>query len=112
VLTTLHQIGVGWTAVRVTDFTSLMQRGGLLYSLVLDNGDEICFGRTSPHIQSNIGAVREAAGNGSSLVIVVKALGFGKDDPTGSTLNPMQRLNMKQNVMALTGSGMVTVQGN
>jgi hypothetical protein len=63
-------------------------------------------------MQSNIGAVREAAGTESSLIIVVKALGFGKDDPTGSILDPMQRLNMEQNVTALTGSGMITVQGN
>jgi hypothetical protein len=46
------------------------------------------------------------------LVIIAKALGFVKDDPTRSILNPMQRLNMKQNVTSLTGSGLITIQGN
>jgi hypothetical protein len=48
VLTSLHQIGGGWTAARLTDFTSLVQRGELLYLLVLDDGDEVYFGRTAP----------------------------------------------------------------
>jgi hypothetical protein len=112
VLTTLHQIGGGWTAARLTDFTSLVQCGKLLYSLVLNDGDGIWFGRTAPQMQINIGAVREAAGKGSSLVIVVNTLGFGKDDPTETILSPMQRVNMKQNLTVLTGSGMVMVQGN
>jgi hypothetical protein len=59
VLTTLHQIGGGgWTAARLNDFISLVQRGELLYLLVLDDGDEIYFGRTAPHMHTNMGAVR------------------------------------------------------
>jgi hypothetical protein len=63
-------------------------------------------------MQSNIAAVIEATSTRTSLVIVTKALGFGKDDPMVSILNPMQCLNMKQSVMALTGLGLVTIQGN
>jgi hypothetical protein len=50
---------------------------------------------------------------GSPLVtIVVRAIVFDKDDPAGSLLNPMGRLNIKQNVTALTGSGMISIIGN
>jgi hypothetical protein len=112
VLTTLHQIGGGWTAARITYFTSLLQRGELLYSLVIDDGDEVYFGCTAPHMQINIASVREAASKSASLVIVVEDLGFGKEEQMGSILNPMQRHNMKQNVKTLTSSEMVTIQGN
>jgi hypothetical protein len=42
-------------------------------------------------MQSNTTALRESANNSASLVIVTKALGFGKDNPAGSILNLMQR---------------------
>jgi hypothetical protein len=112
VVASLHQIGGGWTAARSSDFLSVVKRGELNYYLVLDDGDEITFGRDAPQMQDNLVLLKELGDAAASIVILVRAVGFGKDDPHGSLLNPMTRLSMKQNVTALTGSGMISVLGN
>jgi hypothetical protein len=79
---------------------------------VLEDGDEVFFGCTAIQMQRNMAAVHDMASNSSTLLIVVKALGFGEDDPAGSILDLMKRLDMNKNVTVLTGSGMVTVKGD
>jgi hypothetical protein len=108
----LHHIGGGWTAARQSDFLGVVKRGELNYYLLLDDGDEFTLGRDSSQIQRNMALVKELAEGSPSATIVVRAIGFGKDDPAGSLLNSMGRLNMKQNVTALTGSGMISIIGN
>jgi hypothetical protein len=56
--------------------------------------------------------IKEFADGSQSVTIVVRAIGFGKDDPVGSLLNPMGSLSMKQNVTARTGSCMISIIGN
>jgi hypothetical protein len=108
----LHQIGGGWNAARQSDFLGVVKRGELNYYLLLDDGDEVTLGHDSSQIQRNMELIKELAEGSPSVTIVVRAIGFGKDDPAGSLLNPMGRLNMKQNVTALTGSGMISIIGN
>jgi hypothetical protein len=94
------------------DFTSIVQCGELLYSLVIDDGDETYFGRTAPQMQNKIAVLREVDSINTYMVIIVNILAFGKDDPAEYILKTIQCLNMKHNVMVLTGSGLVSVQGN
>jgi hypothetical protein len=44
--------------------------------------------------------------------MIVRVLGFGKDDPAESKVDPNAHLSMKQNVTALTGSGRIVIMGN
>jgi hypothetical protein len=108
----LHQIEGGCTAARQSDFLGVVKRGELNYYLLLDDGDEVTLGRGSSQIQRNMALIKELSEGSPSVAIVVRAIGFGKDDPAGSLLNPMGCLNMKQNVTALTGSGMILIIGN
>jgi hypothetical protein len=80
--------------------------------LLLDDGDEVTLGRDSSQIKHNMALIKELAEGIPSVTIIVRAIGFGKDDPAGSLLNPVGRLNMKQNVTALTDSGMISIIGN
>jgi hypothetical protein len=89
-----------------------VKRGELNYYLLLDDGDEVTLGRDSSQIQRNMVLIKELDEGSPSVTIVVRAIGFGKDDPAGSLLNPMGHLNMKQNITALTGSGMISIIGN
>jgi hypothetical protein len=108
----LHQIAGGWTDARQSDFLGVVKRGELNYYLLLDDGDEVTIGRDDAQIQRNMALIKELAESCSAVTIVVRAVVFSKDDPTRSVLNPMSLLSMKQNVTALTGSGMVSVLGN
>jgi hypothetical protein len=108
----LHQIGGGWTAARSSDFLSVVKRNELNYYLVLDDGDEVTFGRDIPDMQNNLTQLKDMKDSATSIAMIVRDVGFGKDDPLGSILNPMSRLNMKQNVTAFTGSGMISILGN
>jgi hypothetical protein len=80
--------------------------------LLLDEGDEVTLGRDSSQIQCNMALIKELADGSPSVTIVVSVIGFGKDDPAGSLLNPMGRLSMKQNITTITGSGMILIIGN
>jgi hypothetical protein len=97
---------------RSSDFLSVVKRGELNCYLILDEGGEITFSRDVPQMQNNLTLLKELGDNAASIVVVVRTVGFGKDDPNGSILNPMSRLNMTQNVKALTGSGMISILGN
>jgi hypothetical protein len=108
----LHQIRGGWTAVRSSDFISVGKRNELNYYIVLDDGHEITFGCDAPQMQKNLTMLKEMGNNATSIVMIVRAVGFGKDDPLGSILKPMSQLNMKQNVTALTRSGMISILGS
>jgi hypothetical protein len=92
----LHQIGGGWTAARQSDFLGVVKRGELNYCLLLNDGDEVTLGCDSSQIKRNRGVIKELADSSPSVTIVVRAIGFGKDDPAGSLLNPMGHLSMKQ----------------
>jgi hypothetical protein len=111
VTNSLHQIGGGWTAARRSDFVGVIQRGELNCFLLLDDCGDVTLGRNAAQIQRNLELIKELA-DGSPAVTIVRAVGFGKDDLTGSLLIPMNRLNVKQNVTALTGSGMISILGN
>jgi hypothetical protein len=80
--------------------------------LLLDDGEEVTLGSDSSQIQHNMVLLKDLADGRPSVNIVVRAIGFGKDDPSGSLLNPMGRLRTKQNVTTLTGSGMISIIGN
>jgi hypothetical protein len=69
-------------------------------------------GRDSSQIQHNMALIKEVAEGSSSVTIIVRAIGFDKDDPAESLLIPMGCLNMKQKVTALTDSGMISIIGN
>jgi hypothetical protein len=112
VTNSLHQLGGGWTAARRSDFLGVIQRGELNCFLLLDDGDEVTLGRDAARIQRNLELIKELAEGSPAVTIIVRAVGFGKDDPAGSLLIPMNRLDMKQNVTALTGSGMISILGS
>jgi hypothetical protein len=105
----LHQIGRGWTAARKSDFICVVKRGELNCYLLLDDGDEVTMGRHASQMQHNMALIRELADSCPDVTTIVRAIGFGKDDPAGLVLNPMGRLSTKQNVTALMGSGMISV---
>jgi hypothetical protein len=44
--------------------------------------------------------------------MIVHVVGFGKDDPADSKIDPHAHLSMKQNATALTGSGCIFIMGD
>jgi hypothetical protein len=56
--------------------------------------------------------VKDLADSCPAITIIIRGIGFDRDDPAGSMLNHMGWLNMKQNIMVLTGSDMISVIGN
>jgi hypothetical protein len=104
VTNSLHQIGVGWIAARRSYFVGVIQHGELNCFLLLDGGDEVTLGRDAAQIQRNLELIKEFADGSPDVKIIVRVAGFGKDDPAGSLLIPMNRHNMKQNATALTFS--------
>jgi hypothetical protein len=86
--------------------------GELNCYLLLDDGDEVTVGRDAAQMQSTMTLIKEISDSCLAFTIIVRDIGFGKDDPAGSVLKPMGRLSMKQYVTALTGSGMISVNCN
>jgi hypothetical protein len=75
--------------------------------MILDDGDEVAMGCDSSQMQCNMALIKDLADSCPAVTILFRDIGFGKDDPTGSVLNPMGRLSMKQNVTELMRSGMI-----
>jgi hypothetical protein len=69
-------------------------------------------GRDTAQMQRNMALIKEISDSCPAVTIIIRAIGFRKDDPASSVLNPMGRLSMKQNVTVLTGSGTMSVIGN
>jgi hypothetical protein len=112
ILGSLYQIGSGWTAARSSDFGSVVKHSELNHYLILDDGGEITFGRDVPQMQNSFNLLKELGDNATSIVMIFRVVGFGKDDPHGSILNPASHLNMRETVTALTGSGIISILGN
>jgi hypothetical protein len=109
----MYKIGRGWTPSHTADFLEVVKRCEIDISIVNHNGVELDIGRKPSHLRAHVkNFCRQIVKNNKDITMIVRALGFGKDDPAESKVDPNAHLSMKQNVTALTGSGRIVIMGN
>jgi hypothetical protein len=109
----MYKIGRGWTPSRIADFLEVVKRYEIDISIVNHNGVELDIGRELSHLRAHAKTFyQKIVKNNKDITIIVRVLGFGKDDPDESKVDPNAHLSMKQNVMALTGSERIVIMGN
>jgi hypothetical protein len=109
----MYKIGRGWTPAQTADFLEVVKRCEIDISIVNHNGVELDIGREVSHLRARDKTFfRKLTKNNKDVTMVVRVLGFGKDDPTDSNIDPHAHLSMKQNFMALAGSGRIVIMGD
>jgi hypothetical protein len=82
-------------------------------SIVNHNGVELDIGREISHLRAHAETFcRQLLKNKNDITMIVRVIGFGKDDPADSKVDPHGHLSMKQNSMALTSSGRIVIMGD
>jgi hypothetical protein len=109
----MYKIGRGWNPAQTTDFLEVVKRCKIDISIVNHNGVDLDIGREASHLQAHPNTFcRKLLKNNKKITMIVRVLGFGKDHPTDSTIDPHAHLSTKQNVTAITGSGRIVIMGD
>jgi hypothetical protein len=109
----MYKIGRSWTPARTADFLEVVKRCEIDISTINHNVVELDIGRDISLICAHAKTFsRQLIKNNKDITMIVRVLGFGKDDPAESKIDPHAHLWMKQNITTLTSSGRVVIMGD
>jgi hypothetical protein len=92
----MYKIGRGWTPARTSDFLEVVKRCELDISIVNHKGFALNIGREISHLRAQSKTFCwKLLKNNKVITMIVRVIGFEKDDPTDSKANPHVHLSMK-----------------